>query len=404
MKLENMLAYVAENNDFYQKIIQEHNITSPTDITQFPILSRQTLQENINNILSKDYKNQHMTNQLYRLSSSGTSGISTETYWDPMQYDRSMLCLWRRRRKYYNISANEKYIDFMLKSFNTIKTDTLYYAIRGNNISVNRLGLNNKTVMAELFELINKTKPVWLQIAPSVMEMILNFYYEEHSSLPESIRYIEFLSEVLTDSIRKQTMEVFPNASLSNMYGSEEMNSIAFECPCGKMHILSDNVFAECYNGSFLSPTGEGTIILTNLHNMATPLIRYDQGDEVVIEPKQKCACGYSDKIISHLIGRKSSSAIINGLRLSTCDVSDIMIVISNKFGNPIKKYKFIYNDKNKTLLCYTLFNKHFAEWKEQIWTLIENLFIRKYGEVKMCFFMDDIDEKSYKHDLFTVK
>ena len=45
-KLESILKYVSEHNDFYKKRIVEYGITNPLDITQWPILMCKELQEN----------------------------------------------------------------------------------------------------------------------------------------------------------------------------------------------------------------------------------------------------------------------------------------------------------------------------------------------------------------------
>ena len=49
-KLETMLKYVSEHNEFYKNRIKEYGIKDPLDITQWPILTRKELQENRYNI------------------------------------------------------------------------------------------------------------------------------------------------------------------------------------------------------------------------------------------------------------------------------------------------------------------------------------------------------------------
>ena len=74
-KLEQMLKYVSEHNDFYKKRIKEYGITNPLDITQWPILTRKELQENRYNMFSDGYKTKYYNEQLLRQSSSGSFGI-----------------------------------------------------------------------------------------------------------------------------------------------------------------------------------------------------------------------------------------------------------------------------------------------------------------------------------------
>jgi phenylacetate-coenzyme A ligase PaaK-like adenylate-forming protein len=235
------------------------------------------------------------------------------------------------------------------------------------------------------------------------MQMLINYCYTKKETLPQSVRYIEFLSEVLTSAVREQTERLIPGVKIANMYGSEEMNAIAYECPCGKMHVISENVLAECFDGEKISPYGEGRIVLTNLHNRVNPLIRYDQGDEVTLSIETKCNCGYTDKLITSLSGRVSSSTVINGQRLSTCDVSDIMLIVSNKYGHPLMKYKFVYDSDSNSIMCYTVFNNEYINWRHEIWKTIESLFQARYGNINMNFCLDDYDKNKYKQDLFVV-
>jgi len=50
-------------------------------------------------------------------------------------------------------------------------------------------------------------------------------------------------------------------------------------------------------------PPGEmGRVVITDLHNFATPLIRYDIGD--FAEPALACSCGRGLPVLSRIVGR----------------------------------------------------------------------------------------------------
>ena len=68
-KLDAMLKYVSEHNDFYKKRIAEYGISNPLDITQWPVLTRKELQENRYNMFSDGYKSKYFNQQLRRQSS-----------------------------------------------------------------------------------------------------------------------------------------------------------------------------------------------------------------------------------------------------------------------------------------------------------------------------------------------
>ena len=69
-KLELMLKYVSEHNDFYKKRIKEYGIKDPLDITKWPVLTRKELQENRYNMFSDGYKSKYFNQKLRRQSSS----------------------------------------------------------------------------------------------------------------------------------------------------------------------------------------------------------------------------------------------------------------------------------------------------------------------------------------------
>ena len=105
----------------------------------------------------------------------------------------------------------------MLKYYNNMPDEKLKYTANNNTISVNRLNLSHTEVLAELFALMKRFQPVWLQLSPSVMEILINHCLTNNETIPQSIKYVEFMSEVLTPMIREQTKKLIPNAQIANM-------------------------------------------------------------------------------------------------------------------------------------------------------------------------------------------
>ena len=90
-KLVKMLKFVSEHNDFYKKRIKEYGISNPLDITQWPILTGKELQENRYNMFSDGYKSKYFNKQLRRQSSSGSTGVPVNVYWDSIYYYSSTV-------------------------------------------------------------------------------------------------------------------------------------------------------------------------------------------------------------------------------------------------------------------------------------------------------------------------
>ena len=133
-KLEKLLKYVAENNALYKNIIRKHFITDPTDIKQYPILTRKDFQENRYAMFSEGYQAKYQNQQLHRQSSSGSSGTPVNVYWDYKDWYASNMSLWRKRLQWYGIKPSDRYVLFTLHVPEEMSKDTpLYYVIETLN-------------------------------------------------------------------------------------------------------------------------------------------------------------------------------------------------------------------------------------------------------------------------------
>lgn len=90
-------------------------------------------------------------------------------------------------------------------------------------------------------------------------------------------------------------------------YGSREFMLIGMECSqhCG-YHISSDNLFVEVVDddGKPVRAGQTGRILVTDLHNDATPFIRYDIGDLGTMSG-EACSCGLPFPLLVSVDGRQ---------------------------------------------------------------------------------------------------
>jgi phenylacetate-coenzyme A ligase PaaK-like adenylate-forming protein len=99
--------------------------------------------------------------------------------------------------------------------------------------------------------------------------------------------------ETLTPAMRRVVQRAF-SCAVVNSYGASECLTMASDCAHGRLHLNSDWVILEPVDeqGRAVEPGATGsTTLLTNLANVAQPLIRYDIGDRVAIH-RDRCACG----------------------------------------------------------------------------------------------------------------
>jgi phenylacetate-CoA ligase len=119
---------------------------------------------------------------------------------------------------------------------------------------------------------------------------------------------IETTAETMTPLDRSVIEGAF-GAPVFDRYGTNEVGTIARECDRHDgLHMVMENNIVEIVdaNGRQLTtPGAEGQVLITNLRNFATPLIRYRLGD-VVRLGTDGCACGRGSARLESVIGRTS--------------------------------------------------------------------------------------------------
>jgi phenylacetate-CoA ligase len=114
--------------------------------------------------------------------------------------------------------------------------------------------------------------------------------------------------ESLFDYQREQIERSF-RCPVYNRYGCSEFMNVAHECLEHRgMHINADGFIVEVLDGAGRPVVGEeGEIVITDLNNYATPLVRYRIGDRAVLGDRA-CACGRTFPLMEKVVGRTSDA------------------------------------------------------------------------------------------------
>lgn len=126
--------------------------------------------------------------------------------------------------------------------------------------------------------------------------------------------------ESFTPEFRKRVEKVFPSLEFGIMdsYGCTECLFMAFECDCGRQHVLEDWVILEAVDEN-KQPVPDGelstTALLTVLSNHVQPFIRYDIGDRLRFY-RDPCACGSPFKSFQ-IEGRQATVVRVGNVTLS---------------------------------------------------------------------------------------
>jgi phenylacetate-CoA ligase len=113
-------------------------------------------------------------------------------------------------------------------------------------------------------------------------------------------------AELLLDSWRETIARAF-GAKVLPYYGCGEIQSLGYACPEAEVpvyHTCDEHSVIEVEQpDGGVALAGEGPFLVTDLDNLATPMIRYRNGDAGVLAP-QGCRCGRTLGRITRLDGR----------------------------------------------------------------------------------------------------
>ena len=121
---------------------------------------------------------------------------------------------------------------------------------------------------------------------------------------PQRLREVRTFGEVLRPHIREVVKEHW-NVPVVDNYSAMEIATIAHQCPeSTNLHVMAEGVLLEVIDGDGRPcEAGDvGRVVLTALHNYATPIIRYALGDYA--EVAEPCSCGRSLPALARITGR----------------------------------------------------------------------------------------------------
>jgi phenylacetate-CoA ligase len=118
-----------------------------------------------------------------------------------------------------------------------------------------------------------------------------------------SLSIIRTLGETLQPRIRERALAAFP-VRLEDNYSAQEAGIVALQCPDSALyHTMGESLIVEVIgeDGHACREGEVGRVVLSDLHNFATPLIRYELGDHA--EAGGACSCGRGLPTLKRVLG-----------------------------------------------------------------------------------------------------
>jgi phenylacetate-CoA ligase len=162
---------------------------------------------------------------------------------------------------------------------------------------------------------LNRAQPDFLLAYPSVLYILAREALA--GRLRIAPRQVLAGAEPLLPEIRAAAEQAW-TGKVINLWGTSEGGGTAVGCPHGSTHISEDLVIVEPVDlaGRPVAPgTRSAKVYLTNLYNLALPLIRYEITDEVTVVP-EPCPCGSGHRHIADIQGRLDDVFVYQGIRV----------------------------------------------------------------------------------------
>ena len=158
--------------------------------------------------------------------------------------------------------------------------------------------------ISEQLALIDEFRPDSLLSYPSMIEMLLDACVARGRGF-DGLGHLRTLGEVVSPKFREDVAGFF-GARMADSYSSQEIGYLTLECPDAPYHhVMAETVIVELLrdDGTVCEPGELGRVVVTDLHNFATPMIRYELGDYAEAGPP--CPCGRGLPTISRIVGRE---------------------------------------------------------------------------------------------------
>jgi phenylacetate-CoA ligase len=172
--------------------------------------------------------------------------------------------------------------------------------------------LNIRSSVDEQLAWLKRIQPNYLLTYPSVLIEIARQIQLRGESLPR-MQGLRTFGEVLDSECRAVCQNSF-GVEIVDMYSSQEVGYLALQCPeTEQYHVMAENVLVEVLDdhNDPCRPGEVGRVVVSTLHNFASPLLRYDIGD--FAEVGEPCSCGRGLPTLRRILGRQRNLLVLPG-------------------------------------------------------------------------------------------
>jgi len=311
LQLAKLLEYTTHHSPFYRKLMgNAHGLWQLQDM---PLLSRDDLQKHFSEINCTTIPREH--GGFNETKSSGSTGrmVTVRRTEACMMFWLALTLrehLWHQR----DFSRTMAVIRPTVAEGDTARKG-LSMKDWGAPVSLlfdsgNAFALNLQTDIARQAEWLTSINPHYLLTFPTNLAELIK-YFEAHGTSLSNLQEVRTVGESVSETLRKQCKTSW-GVDIADTYSSQELGVIAIQCPTsGMYHAMSENLIVEVIHddGQPCQQGEVGRVVVTDLHNFATPLVRYDTKDYA--EVGGSCPCGRGLPTLARILGRSRNMVVL---------------------------------------------------------------------------------------------
>jgi phenylacetate-CoA ligase len=277
---------------------------------QLPLMTREDIQRAGASLISRELPPAH--GQMHIVRTSGSTGRPIEVRGTRMT-QLMMMALTMRGHRWHRRDLTQKNVDIRTALAKGVTAPPRWAPTVDGGPTV-LLDIANP--ISTLFEQVLSENPAYLQAHPYTVKALVEMSIE-HDRRPPQLREVRTFGEAVPRDLPALLQQHW-QVPLVDVYSATEIGMIAHQCPeTGALHVQAENVVVEVLadDGQPCAAGESGRLVVTPLHNFATPLIRYEIGD--IVRVGSPCRCGRGLAVLEQVLGRERNLLVYpNGDRV----------------------------------------------------------------------------------------
>lgn len=309
-QLKHLVPYAARHVPHYQTTLKD--FSTPQAITpqrwvDVPVLTRDLLEPGRKDVHSQQVPREH--GAVHPDSTSGSTGRITEFLaTDLVAFFAKVFILrehfWHRRDFRQKLMAIRYVKEGAEQAARGVRGDHWGSATEDFVRTGPAILFDLRVDISELTDRLFEEEPGYVLSHPAALAGIVN-ECERRGARPRGLLELRSFGEMVPDDLAERSRRIL-GLPLVDIYSCQEAGSLAMQCPQhpDRMHVQSENVLLEVVDKDNrpVQPGEVGRVLLTHLHNFATPLIRYELSDYARLGGP--CPCGRGLPVLERVMGR----------------------------------------------------------------------------------------------------